>query len=174
MEPISAQQALAVQARDAGASSGQNPGVSTEHKLAQYIAQMQVQGFQGQGITNPAALGSEALMLLKGYLERAGQMQESQGARVKSMEENTAPTPDGNEGLQNAVFTPGPAERYFEPAAPVQDGMAEAVAPAMSNGELDRAIHLLSEMLRFGFETSFIGVATNNVSKAANTLLHGQ
>jgi hypothetical protein len=176
--PVSVQPALNVPTRDiempTGTQTGQNVTVALEHKLVEYIARLQVQGGIGQESANPAALGSEVLSVLKSYLDRASRLQNLQGGKVNVMSEpSVLSLSEDQGGLQNAVFTPGPAERYFEPAAPVREETAKAV-PALSGADLDRAINLLSELLSFSFETSFIGTATSNVSKSTNTLLHGQ
>lgn len=175
MDPTTsvAQQALPAPSREIEVASAPNQGLSAQHKLVEYITQLQARGGgYGHDVANPAALGSEALKLLKGYLERADRLQEMTGARVNKMEENAVLTPPNEEGLQNAVFTPGPAEQYFKPPAPVGDKV-ESI-PALSSTDLDRAIQMLSEILSFSTETTFISVATTNVSKSANTLVRGQ
>jgi hypothetical protein len=178
--PVSIQPAINVPTRDiempTGTQTGQNVTVELEHKLVEYIARLQVQGSYGQETANPAALGSEVLSVLKSYLDRASRLQNLQGGKVNVMSDNPLLSLETQEqaGLQNAVFTPGPAERYFEPAAPVGDNVAKVASPALSGADLDRAINMLSELLSFSFETSFIGTATANVSKSTNTLLHGQ
>ncbi|WP_088343558.1 MULTISPECIES: hypothetical protein [Rhodomicrobium] len=171
--PVSVQPALNVPTRDIEMPT-QNISVAMEHKLVEYISRLQIQGSYGHEIANPAALGSEVLSVLKNYLDRASRLQNLTGGKVPTMSESSGLSLSDNQGgLQHAVFNPGPAEHYFEPAAPVREHAAK-VTPAVSGAELDRAIQLLSELLSFGFETSFIGTATANVSKSTTTLLHGQ
>lgn len=171
--PVSVQPAIDVPARQVEAPT-QNTSVAMEDKLVEYISRLQAQGAHGHEIANPAALGSEVLSMLKGYLDRASRLQNLNGGKVNSMSESSALSLSEDQGgLQQAAFRPGPAEQFFEPVAPVLEHNGK-VAPTTSSVDLDRAIELLSELLSFSVETSFISAATANISKSTTTLLHGQ
>lgn len=173
--PISSQQVSAVGTPEIQVLKDQGVAVAMEHKLVEYIARLQVQGVYGQQFSNPAALSSEVLNVLKGYMERASKLEQMAGGKASGMNDGPMLTLASNEGgVQTASYAPGPAERQLEPLAPVEGGLQTLGAAPIGGAELERAIQLLSQLLSFSFETSFIGTATTNVSKSANTLLHGQ
>ncbi len=79
----------------------------------------------------------------------------------------------GNKEVDVASLPPGPASSEFGSVDSIRDKESSPLA-SVKEPELDRAIQLLSEILNFSYETTLISVATTNVSKSANTLIHGQ
>ncbi len=154
-------------------AAGQLVSYALERKLADYVAALQVEGAYGRQLSTPSALGSEAARLLKDYLDRASSVQDHARRKVGPMSERTELAGASREGVELASLPAGPASSDLGPAPSLQDHDSLGLT-GVSGQDLERAVQLLSEMLSFSFETAFIGTATTNVSKSANTLLHGQ
>jgi hypothetical protein len=154
-------------------TTGQLVSYALERKLADYVAALQVDGSFGRQLSTPSALGSEAARLLKTYLEHAAKLQDHTRKRVGPMSDKAEVMVASREESEIASLPAGPASTDLGPVDSLRDHDSAHLV-GVSGQDLERAVNLLSEMLSFSFETAFIGTATMNVSRSANTLLHGQ
>lgn len=172
--PVIAAPVSGVNASQVDTVQGHGVIVAVEHKLVEYIARLQFQGSFGQDFLNPTALGSEALKMLKGYMARASHLEQVTAREGPTMDDVAGQALTTTDVGTKTALAPGPAQSQMQPRGPAEtvEGLeaVEAVGPA----DLDRAIQMLSQLLSFTLESSFIGTATTNVSKSVNTLMHGQ
>ena len=161
----------AVPAETAGVAQKDAP--TLEHKLLDYIAQHQAEGLsRGQHLGNPAALSGEALKSLKGYFERATALQESAVRKANMMKESGEGVQSATGGMQLASLPSGSAGQRMDPVM-AKGAPGEKIA-AVSDTDLDRTVEALMQAMQYNVETTLISTATNNVTKSAMTLLHGQ
>lgn len=151
----------------------QKEAPALEHKLLDYIARHQAEGLaKGQHLGNPAALGGEALKSLKGYFERATALQDNAVRKANMMKESGEGVQSATGGMQLASLPSGPAGQRMDPVM-AKSGPGEKIAP-VTDMDLERTVEALVQAMQYGVETSLISAATNNVTKSAMTLLHGQ
>lgn len=159
------------QAMTPGAPGGNT--VTAEQTLLDYVARFQAEGLASrQGLANPAALSGEALKALKGYFDRATDLQDSAVRKAQMMSENGSDLVPRSEG-EVSTLPGGPARENLEPAAAQIEASADKVS-GISNAELDQTIEALMTVLHYGMETSLIASASHNISRSGNTLLRGQ
>ena len=156
---------------NAGGVGQQTASPTMEQRLLDYISRYQAEGLaKGQHLSNPAALGGEALKSLKGYFERATALQESWAKKAQVMSENgEGILSSGN--MQLTSLPGGPASARLEPAM-AKSGSAEKVQ-GISDNDLERTVEALMQVMQYSVETTLISTATNNVSKSAMTLIRG-
>lgn len=151
----------------------QKEAPSLEHKLLDYIARHQAEGLaKGQQLGNPAALGGEALKSLKGYFERATALQDSAVRKANMKKESVEGAQSATGGLQLTSLPSGPAGQHMDPVM-AKSGSGERIA-SISDTDLERTVEALVQSMHYSVETTLISTATNNVTKSAMTLLHGQ
>jgi hypothetical protein len=151
----------------------QKEAPTLEHKLLDYIARHQAEGLaRGQHLGNPAALSGEALKSLKGYFERATALQDSAVRKANKMKDGSEGVQTATGGLQLTSLPSGPAGQSMDPVT-AKRGAGEKIA-AVSDTDLERTVEALVQAMQYNVETTLISTATNNVTKSAMTLLHGQ
>jgi hypothetical protein len=158
-----------------GSPNGLSEG-GTEARLIDFLATVQAHAQQGQQLGNPTALGSEAAGVLRGYLERTQELREKLAQKARAMEgaENqpsAGSATSGSSGATHLASLQGQGQS-------VRTDASGGITPGAPNMEmaanLDKVLEMLSSMLGFALETTLIGTATSNLSKATTTLLHGQ
>jgi hypothetical protein len=152
--------------------TGQN-AAGVETKLLDYIAKLQAEGMSRQQFANPAALGNEAFKVLRGYLQHVRDFQVNGDIKGGGMSNADLSTPREGKADAEAALAPGPAKQSLETAS-AAGGAPAGEMNGVSGPELNRAIELLSGMLNLSLEMTFVGTATSNVTKSANTLIRGQ
>jgi hypothetical protein len=156
---------------DAGSAA---PGSMTERALQDFVAGLQSSSMSGASqFANPAALASDLLSSLRGYVERAQAIQKAN----RSMESSAA---DGDGvPVELASLTDesrtsphgGPARESLEPADLSGDLSGRT---RVSLGEIRRAMDLALASVSFSTETALVSRGASQISHSANTLLRGQ
>lgn len=161
-------------ASDQSANALQKSANIVDRTLVDYVGTFQAQGALGQQIGNPAAIGSEALRILDGYLQRVSNFRNKTGERVSAMSGNT----DNSAGIEvaavdSAGLAPGPAARMLESSSTPSGVQGQEGVSSIGGRDVDHAIQMLSEILSFALETTAITSITTNITKSTSTLLRG-
>jgi hypothetical protein len=149
-------------------------GAHIEQPLSDFVAQMQGNPLgDAAHLANPAALASELVGSLRGYLESARSLQ--MATRVSA-----ADTQGG--GIETASRTPagaaerplhgGPARERLEPAD--RDGGGVTAADGVSLDQIRRTMDVALQSMSFTAETTLVVHGSGQVSHSTNTLLKGQ
>jgi hypothetical protein len=149
-------------------------GAHTEQPLSDFVAQMQGNPLgDAAHLSNPAALASELVGSLRGYLESARSLR--MATRVSADD-----TQQGG-GIEMASRTPagaaerplhgGPARERLE-AADREGGATASVG--VSLGQLGRTMDVALQSMSFTAETTLVVHGSGQVSHSTNTLLRGQ
>lgn len=149
-------------------------GARIEQPLSDFVAQMQGNPLgDAAHLANPAALASELVGSLRGYLESARSLQ--MATRVSAADTQQ----DG--GIETASRTPagaaerplhgGPARERLEPAD--RDGGVTA-SDGVSLDQIRRTMDVALQSMSFTAETTLVVHGSGQVSHSTNTLLKGQ
>jgi hypothetical protein len=149
-------------------------GAHVEQPLSDFIAQMQGNPLgDAARLANPAALASELVGSLRGYLESARSLQ--MATRVSA-----ADTQQGG-GIETASRTPagaaerplhgGPARERLE-AADRDGGVTASVGVSLD--QIRRTMDVALQSMSFTAETTLVVHGSGQVSHSTNTLLKGQ
>lgn len=165
----------AVPAVPGGTDGASAPSTTSESPLMDFVASLKngaAPGMPHPG--NPAALASELFGALRGYFERAQNIertprgaQQSRGADGDGVRVALTSVP----GEPRADLHGGPARESIEPLD--ANGGASAAA-GVSLAQLQRAMDLALASMNFATETALVVRGTSQVSHSANTLLRGQ
>jgi hypothetical protein len=173
VNPVASYNAAAIDPGAAQAMTQPGMPAGSEQKLIDYIARFQAHGVQtGNALSNPSALGGEALKALKGYFERASSLQDAFTRKAHAMSNDENGTSASHDGNQLPALQGGRESERSGAAAPNGERI-EKVA-GVSDADLDRAVEALMQVMSYSMETSMITTASNNVSKSASTLIRGQ
>jgi hypothetical protein len=157
-----------------GVDSPPAPSSMNERPLMDFVSSLQNSAASGVPHANPAALASELLGSLRGYLERAQNLEKA-GRMTQSR------SVDGNEGARVTLASlggeprthlhGGPARENIEPLD-VYGGVSSAVGVSLA--QLQRAEDLALASVNFATETGLVAGGTSQFSRSVNTLLRGQ
>lgn len=161
-----------VQAAPAVANDVQAAPFHIEQALANFVPEMPGDPLgDASRLANPAALASELLGGLNGYLERARSLQ------MRMRADGT----EGGGGIDVASLTPvgagepelhgGPARERLEPVE--RDGGVSA-ALGVNVAQLQRTMDLALASMNFFTETALVVHGTSQINNSANTLFKGQ
>ena len=151
------------------------PSSTSERALTDFISTLQNGSASGMPhLANPAALASELFSSLRGYFERAQNLEKAPRiAQSHSADSNdgVSVTLTSARGDPRADLHGGLARGNLEPA----DAYA-GVSPAVrvSIAQLQRAEELALASMKFATETALVVRGTSQLSHSANTLLKGQ
>jgi hypothetical protein len=152
----------------------------TERALMDYIATLQNSPASGAAqLANPATLASELFGSLRGYLERARNVEKA----VRSLQSPAgAGEARAGEGVQVALMsvpenprTPdmhgGPARESLEPA-----DASTGTSPGLSTSldDVQRVMDLALASVRSATETALLTHGAAQISRSVNSLLRGQ
>lgn len=152
--------------------AAQAPDVAAEHALQEFAVNLQNSAAAGMPqLANPAALASELAGFLRGYVERAKNVE-------RAMRSVRAVDDDGANLVLTAALDPlrqdlhgGPARERLEPEGAGPD--SSALLARVGSGELDRFQMLALMQMESALEGSLL---TNGVSQAIrsfDSLLRG-
>lgn len=147
--------------------------LTTEQRLMEYIARIQAEGLATrQHLSNPAALGSEAIRALYGYFERANALQNKAGrkARVMSDDDKT----DSAAADESSQLPAGPASNNLQLVGNTEEIAAKKKDTSISEADFDRAIDAMLSVMSYSVEIGMITTASSNMSKSTSTLIRGQ
>jgi hypothetical protein len=150
-------------------------GAHIEQTLSDFVAQMQGNPLgDAAHLANPAALASELVGSLRGYLESARSLQ--MATRVSA-----ADTQQGG-GIETAPRTPagaaerplhgGPARERLEPAD--RHGSGVTASDGVNLDQIRRTMDVALQSMSFTAETTLVVHGSGQVSHSTNTLLKGQ
>lgn len=149
---------------------------TSERKLSEYVAEIQAQSLAaGKAglLANPAALGGEAMKLLKGYFDRLNKTENLTSKKVNFMSEDKGQGADAAAKDNGSPVHGGPARQHFEPTAQTASGGAVDGIQPMAEPELSRTAEMLLQSLRLASEGSLIASAASGFQRSTNTLLRG-
>jgi len=153
-------------------------GGRIEQPLSDFVAQTQGNPLgDAAHLANPAALASELVGSLRGYLESARSLQMATQELARQVNANA--TQQGDGGIEMASRTPagaaetalhgGPARERLESAD--RDGGASV---GVSLDQIRRTMDVALQSMSFTAETTLVVHGTGQVSHSTNTLLKGQ
>jgi hypothetical protein len=158
---------------DPGAGS-LGPGAMTEHTLQAFVTGLQNSStFGTPRLANPAALASELFSNMRGYFERARNLERAIG----SLRSTEASGNSANVVLASMLDAPrtdlhgGPARESLEPAG------ADGDVPSLVRtrlAELERFETITLQAMNFDNETLLIGQQAFQAVHSVNTLIKGQ
>ena len=165
----------AVPAVPSGIDSAPPPTATTERPLMDFVTSLQTGPASGMPhLANPATLASELFGSLRGYFERAQNIERA----PKSAQQSRGTGSDGVRvtltsvaGERRTDLHGGPARESIEPLD--ANGGASA-GVGVSLAQLERAMDLALASMNFATETALVVRGTSQVSHSANTLLRGQ
>jgi hypothetical protein len=161
----------AVPSVQGGIESSPAPSSVSERPLADFVSSLHN---SPADLANPAALASELFSSLRGYFERARNLEKA----PQMVESGSANSDDGVgvpatsvEGDPRTDLHGGPARQNLEPA----DAYG-GVSPGLGVGlaQLRRAEELALKSVKFTTETTLVAGGTSQLSHSVNTLLRGQ
>ena len=157
-----------------GIDGGQAPGSINETSLIDLVASLQKSPASGMlHLANPAALASELFGSLRGYFERAQNIEKTpRNPNSRSTDGDgihVTLTSVADESQRN--LHGGPARERLEPLDAYTGASADV---RVSLAQLQRAMDLALASMNFATETSLVVRGTSQVSHSANTLLKGQ
>jgi hypothetical protein len=158
---------------DPGAGS-LGPSSMTERTQQDFVTSLQSDAISGMPqLANPGALASELFNSLRGYFERAQNLQRA----IRNVQSTGADGGGANVVLASISDAPrvdlhgGPARESLEPAGAGGD-VSSVVRTSVA--EVERFTNILLEAMEFGNETTLIGHEVFSVARSVNTLLRGQ
>ncbi len=157
-----------------GGNALQQSAYAIDRALVDHVATFQSQGSFGHQVGNPAALGSEALKFLEGYMQRVAKLQNNSGERVDSA--NVSKDNSGTieiASVDGSGISSGPASKALEPSETTSALNGAGGAVSIGGTDVEQAVKLLSEILSYSVETQAIMSITTNMTKATSTLLRG-
>lgn len=160
-----------VQAAPAGANdvqAGPAGQPQVERPLADFVTQVQGNPPGDAGhLANPAALVSELVGSLRGYLESARSLEMA----TRFNADNAGPD------TEIASRTPAAADEMPLHGGPARERLDSGAAPASAAvglAQLRRTMDVALQSLNFTTQTTLVVHGTGQVSRSTNTLLKGQ
>ena len=158
-----------------GIDSAPTPSATSERPLMDFVTTLQNSPAGGMPhLANPAALAAELFGSLRGYFERAQNLERA----PRSAQQSRGADSDGIRVTLTSVTSEprtdlhgGPARQNIEP---LDANAGASSAAGISLAQLQRAMDLALVSMNFATETALVVRGTSQVSHSANTLLRGQ
>src|SRR5215471_720312 len=157
-----------------GVEASPATATASERPLLDFVASLQHGPASNvPQFANPAALASELFGNLRGYIERAQNLE--RGPRTMQSRSGDGDgayvTLTSAGGEPRADLHGGPAREKLEPPDGY-DGVSPAVGVSLA--QLQRVMDLALASMNFATETALVVRGTSQISHSANTLLKGQ
>jgi hypothetical protein len=155
-----------------GAESPLAPSSMSERPLMDFVASLHNGPASGvPHLANPAALASELFGNLRGYFERAQNLEKAPQMAQGRSGDGVRVTLTSVGGNPRMDLHGGPAREKLEPLD-AYGGVSPAVGVSLA--QLQRAEDLALASVNFATETSLVAGGTSQLSRSVNTLLRGQ